>query len=515
MFDLNKNRLFIVYSFIVLGFVAVILRLLFVVIFSGEIDVNEIYNGKKISKRANIVDRNGVIIATDLDVKILYANSILIRDPKLVAKALSDTFPDLDYDKILRRLSRKSKKDGWVFIKRDITPKQEQEINKLGIAGLIFEESKVRVYPQRDSLSQILGYADTDGNGLAGIEKQYDDFLRRGNKDLQLAVDVRIQDVLNNQLKNALVKYKAGAAFGIIMDVNNGEIVALSSLPDFDLNDQSAAKDNAKFNRATYGLYELGSVFKIFTMAQAFEEKAVNLNESFSVKDPIRFGKFSIDDDHKDKDILTTTEVFTHSSNIGSVKIIQRIGPERQKKFLQKIGLLDKIKTDFPSLGSPMFPRSWREINSATIAFGHGIAVTPLHIVRSVAAVVNNGRLFNPSFIKLNKEPSFERVISENSSTTMRSLLQKVIREGTGKNSAIEDYEVGGKTGTAEHAESGSYNKGKTLASFVAAFPINNPRYVIYVGIDQPNYIFNTGGMVAAPVTGEVIKNVVPILDAI
>ena len=511
LLQLNKNRLFFIYFCIFIGFTAVALRIIFIVTFSEKVDLKKIYNDQAIVRRGNIIDRNGIIIATDIDVKVLYANSDLIRDPLFVAQKISQAFPELNRQKLVKRLSNKSR-EGWIFIKRNITPKQEQIINDLGIAGLIFENSKTRIYPQKSSFSHVLGYTDSDGNGTAGIEKQYDEFLKAGDKDLQLALDVRVQDILNYELTSAIIKYKASAAIGIVMNVQNGEIVALASLPNFDLNNQSVARWEQKFNRATYGVYEFGSVFKIFNHTHAYEDKLVKNTDLYSVKDPIKFGRFNIDDDHKDKEILTLEEVFIHSSNIGSVKIAQLFGPKRQKEFLAKFGLLDKIKSDFPSMGKPLYPKQWSKISLATIAFGHGIAVTPLHIVRAVGAVVNNGNLFNPSFIKLTKDPQSIKVLSSETSKIMRELLRKVVLEGTGKNAQVEGYDIGGKTGTAETAESGGYNKGKNIASFVATFPISNPRYIVFIGIDKPDYIFNTGGMVAAPVAGQVIKNIAPIL---
>ena len=508
-FEFNKARLFFIYFCILAGFSVIILRLLFLLIFSEKIDANQIYNQKKIKQRSDIIDRNGVILATDLDVKLLYANSALIRDPEFIAKKLANSFPDLEYEKLAKRLSRK---EGWILIKRNITPKQEQIINDLGIAGLIFEKGKTRVYPQKAALSHVLGYTDLDSNGLSGIEKEYDEFLKNYDDPLQLSLDIRAQDILNYELEKAVKKYKAFAAFGVIMDANNGEIIALSSLPNFDLNDQSDANNKQKFNRATYGVYELGSVFKIFNHALAFEDNLVTLKDVYSVKDTIKYDQFTIDDDHKEQDNLTVEEIFIHSSNIGSVKIAQNFTPERQKEFLSSLGLLDRINNDFPSLGTPIYPRRWGTISRATISFGHGIAVTPLHIAQASSAIINGGNLYDISFLKLYEEQNSTKVISKETSNIMRKLFRENAIKGTGKNANIEGYEVGGKTGTAERAEKGGYNKNKTIASFVAAFPMSNPKYVIFVGIDQPNYIFNTGGIIAAPVAGNIIKNIAPIL---
>lgn len=513
-FDFDrKKRLIFIYFAIICGFVAIITRLLFIIIFSDPLDLGNIYGDNKSTLRSNIVDRNGVILATDLDVKLLYAKSSLIRDPKYVAKKLADNFSDLSYKKLLNKISKSKSKD-WILIKRNITPKQEQIINNLGIAGLIFENSKTRLYPQKSLLSHVLGYVDLDRNGIAGIEKQYDDFLKQGGEDLQLAIDVRVQDALNNELKKAIKKFKALNAFGIIVDATNGEVLSLVSLPNFDPNMRYNAKNNEKFNRASYGVYELGSVFKIFNHALAIDKKLIDLTEKYSVKEPIKYGKFTIDDDHKEKDILTAEEVFTESSNIGSVKIAQKFGIEKQKEFFKSLGLLDKIDLDFPSLGKPILPKKWGEIAMATISFGHGIAVSPLHVAHGVAGIVNKGKMPPLSMKKIENiaNISFKQVVSKDTSKTIRDLLHKTVLYGTGKNAFIKGYNLGGKTGTAERAEFGGYSKKKTLASFVGVFPVEQPKYVIFLGIDQPNYIFNTGGMVAAPVFGQIVKNIAPIL---
>jgi cell division protein FtsI (penicillin-binding protein 3) len=509
-FEFNSNRLFFVYACIVIGFFTVAFRLLFLIIFSDEVDVSQIYDNQEISRRSDIVDRNGIIVATDLDVKVLYANTTLIRNPEFVTKQLANTFSELNPAKLIKKLSKS--KDGWILIKRNITPKQERMVNNLGIAGLIFEDSKIRVYPQKSSLSHVVGYTDLDGNGIAGIEKEYDTFLKEGSSNLQLSLDTRVQDVLNFELSKAIKKYKSYAAFGIIMDVNNGEIIALSSLPNFDRNNQSEANDKAKFNRVTYGVYELGSVFKIFNHALAFENKAIRLKDPYTVKNKIKYDQFTIDDYHKDKDILSVEEIFTQSSNIGSVKIAQTFEPKSQQIFFKKIGLLDQLNLEFPSLGKPIYPKRWGKISRATIAFGHGIAITPLHITRSVSSIVNGGSLFDASLLKLDKYPTSKEVISKETSDIMNGLLRKTVQEGTGRNANIDGYEIGGKTGTAERAEAGGYNKKKTIASFVAAFPMSNPKYVVFIGLDQPNYFANTGGIVAAPVVGKIIKNIAPIL---
>ncbi len=321
-----------------------------------------------------------------------------------------------------------------------------------------------------------------------------------------------MQDILNDELVNGMEEFHAKAAAGIVLNVNNGEVLALSSIPGFDLNLQHEATQDQRFNRVANGVYELGSVMKLFTNAVAFEENLVKINDVYNVREPIKYGRFTIKDDHFVKDEMTVGEIFAYSSNIGTVQIAKKIGVDNQKDFLGKIGFLKKVDSNFPGLGKPIYPRTWREINLFTIAYGHGIAITPMHLVLATAALVNGGNLYNPSFVKLEDQPRAKRVVKESTSAMMRLLLRKVVLEGTGKNANVDGYEVGGKTGTAERAEFGRYNERQTLASFVAIFPMSKPKYLVYVIFDRPNSMFNTGGMVAAPVAGRVIKNIAPML---
>ena len=510
--EFSKGRLKFLYFCLTLAFATVACRLIFVVFTGDKVFISKFYNQNKNAKRGNIFDRNGVIVATDLKAKSLYISSVLVKDPQLIARELARIFPELKSADILEKILSKKNRN-WILIKRGITPREEEAVQSLKLAGLIFDDDLVRIYPQKSILSHIVGYVDLDRNGLAGVEMQYNSALKKG-KNLQLAMDVRLQDVLSDELAKGIDKYKALAASGIIMNVNNGEVLAISSQPGFDANRQMDASQNERFNRALYGVYELGSIFKIFTNAMAFEDDLVKMTDSFDISKPFEYGRFTIKDDHPINGYATVAEIFSHSSNIGTIAIAKKIGIERQKIMLKKFGLLDRIASDFPALSKPIYPKIWREINLYTIAYGHGIAITPLHIANSVSAIVNGGIMHHPSFIKLdhNKSPDGERIIKESTSNTMRAMLRDVVLNGTGKNADIIGYEVGGKTGTAERAEFGKYSEKKTMASFVAVFPISKPEYLVFVSFDRPNYSFNTGGMVAAPVAGNVIQGIAPIL---
>jgi cell division protein FtsI (penicillin-binding protein 3) len=509
---MDKNRLKFLYFCLVACFVLVAVRLVFVVAGGDKVFVSNFYDANKNKKRANIVDRNGVIVATDLKAKSLYVSSVLVKNPKLIAKELAGIFPELKEREILAKISSKRIRN-WILIKRGITPKEQEAVQGLKMAGLIFEDDLVRVYPQKSILAHIVGYVDLDRKGLSGVEMQYDKSLREG-KELQMAMDVRLQDVLSDELARGIEKYKAVAASGIIMDVNTGEVLAVASQPSFDANRQIEATQNERFNRATYGVYELGSIFKIFTNAMAFEDDLVKMTDSFDISNPVKYGRFTIKDDHPIKGYATVAEIFAHSSNIGTIEIAKKIGVTRQKAMLENFGLLSRIESDFPALSKPIYPKTWREINLYTIAYGHGIAITPLHIATTVSGIVNGGIMYRPSFMKIDgvNKLSGTRIVSPKTSKIMREMLRNVVVNGTGKNADIVGYEVGGKTGTAERAEFGRYIEKKNMASFVGVFPMSKPQYLVFVSLDRPDYSFNTGGMVAAPVVGNIIKGINPIL---
>lgn len=509
--EIKKSRLAFVYFCILAVFFVIILRMIFVVAVGDKVKVSGIYDARKSSKRANIFDRNDVLVATDLKTKSLYVSSVLVKDPQAISRGISQIFSDISYAEIFKKISDGKNSKSWILIRRNLTPSQVDQVQNLKMAGLLFENDRIRVYPQKSIASHFVGYADLDRKGLAGMEMQYDAQLAN-NHDLTLAMDVRVQDILHDELAVGIEEYHAKAAAGLVMDVNNGEVLALSSLPEFDANLQNEATLDQRFNRVANGVYELGSVMKIFTNTIAFEEDLVKMSDVYNVRDPIKYGRFTIKDDHPVKDEMTVAEIFAYSSNIGTVKIADKIGATNQKNFLEKIGLLKKVDTEFPGLGKPIFPKIWREINLYTIAYGHGIAITPLHLASAVSAIVNGGTLYRPSFLKLKDQPSGKRVIKESTSEVMRAMLKKVAQDGTGKNANVIGYDVGGKTGTAERAEYGGYNERQTMASFVAVFPISKPKYLVYVIFDRPNSAFNTGGMVAAPVAGKIVRNIAPLL---
>ena len=303
------------------------------------------------------------------------------------------------------------------------------------------------------------------------------------------------------------------------MDVRNGEIIAMNNLPDFDPHEPGKSKDEARFNRATLGVYEMGSTFKTFTMAVALESGVANMQTSYDASKPIRVARFTISDAHPENRWLTVPEIFALSSNIGTVKMILDVGTTRQQEFLKKLGMFEPIAIELPERAAPLMPNPWREINTMTISYGHGIAVTPLHLVRAMASIAGSGQLLPVTLVKDGnaKRAPGAQVLSPTNVTNIRKLLRMVVEQGTGKKANAEGYRVGGKTGTAEKQGNGGYHKDQKLASFMGVFPADDPRYAVLVMVDEPKgnkstYGFATGGWVSAPVVGNVINRIGPML---
>jgi cell division protein FtsI (penicillin-binding protein 3) len=366
----------------------------------------------------------------------------------------------------------------------------------------------------------VVGYIDgADNKGLAGIERGLDDELKTADDPVELSLDTRLQYILTEEIQTQIAAFNAQGGTGIIADANTGEIVALASLPSFDPNDMSGVNEQALFNRATLGTYEMGSVFKIFTTAMALDEHVTTLAGSYDATNPIHIGRFTIHDDHAKHRWLSVPEIFIYSSNIGAAKMAVDAGADRQRDFLGRLGLLAEPKVEIQEIGRPEWPSAWHLVNTMTIAFGHGISVSPLQMVTAVSAVVNGGVLHRATFLKYADDyrPAGVRVLSRETSEDMRRLLRLVVERGTGKFGAAPGYLVGGKTGTAEKVDGRGYARKELLSSFIGVFPINEPRYVIMVSIDQPHPNGKsmgeaTGGWVAAPAVSRIVQRMAPIV---
>ena len=517
--ELGRTRLLITSALFAAAFAVVAIRLVDVTVL-GEKKASHLAEGSgaivhQVS-RADIVDRNGVLLATSLKTASLFANPRVIPNAGKAAAGLVSILPYLDEGKTRARLG-----DGpnFVWIRRHLTPRQQYDVNRLGIPGLEFQNEERRIYPAGKLASHVLGHTDIDSKGQMGIERKFDGELKNRQTPLQLSLDTRIQHTLRRELFRSMAEFSAIGAAGIVMDVNNGEILGMVSLPDFDPNQLDAVGPEARFNRVTQGVYEMGSTFKIFTTAMALDLGKVTMQGGYDATDPIRISRYVIRDYHAKKRWLSVPEIFMYSSNVGSAKMALHVGPTGQRGFLRNLGLLEPSPVELAEIGAPLVPARWRDINAMTISFGHGIAVSPIQLVASVAAMVNGGILYSPTIIKrpVGRPLVGKRVIKPATSEKIRRLLRLVVAQGTGRKARAEGYLVGGKTGTAEKVVGRRYKTKALMSSFVGAFPMNAPRYVVFAMLDEPSgtektHGYATGGWVAAPIVGSVISRIGPML---
>jgi cell division protein FtsI (penicillin-binding protein 3) len=417
---------------------------------------------------------------------------------------------------------RLATRQAFVWIKRNIPPRQQEAVRQLGIPGLHFRDEPRRVYPNGRTAAHVLGYVNVDNHGLAGVERGAEDLiLERRNRGgvVELALDLRVQHALQDELSAAAATFKARAASGIVMDVNTGEVLALSSLPDFDPNEPGEAAKTALFNSVTLGVYEMGSTFKTFTTAMALDAQKVTFASQFDATNPITMGRFTIADYHPENRLLTVPEIFVHSSNIGTAKMALEVGTTTQKAYLAKMGLLTPVVSEIKEVGSPIVPKRWGDLETMTVSYGHGIAITPLHVAMASAALVNGGKLIKPTMLKRASGAvvPFNRIVSEQTSIQMRELLRMVVTQGTGSKADVPGYPVAGKTGTAEKPAGGGYAQ-KNISSFMGVFPARNPLYLVLIVLDEPQGNdatagYATAGWTAAPTAGKVIARIAPMLN--
>ena len=474
-------------------------------------------------RRGNIYDRNGVLLATSLKTPSLYADPELILNKKKVAKAVADLFPDLSYEKVFKEIDVDGR---YAWLRGNLSPEQQYKILEIGEPGLAFEYADSRIYPLGDVAAHMVGYTDRDNRGLAGIERSFNEILERG-KDVNLTIDIRLQHALRREVQNSINDFTAKAGMGLIMHAKTGEVIAAASLPDYDLNfSRVYAAEPKKYyeillNRLTLGVYEQGSVFKIFTTAALFETQDTPMSHTYDARKPLKVDRFTINDYHAKKRVMTVPDVFINSSNIGSALMAQHVGEDNLKSFFSDLGLMEKMDFDIREVGAPILPNPWANSTTATISYGHGLSVTAMQVCAAMATVVNGGFRVKPKLTSHENKyalPMSFRILSEDTSEKMRKLLRLNVTNGTGKSADIEGYYVGGKTGTAEKsAGKKGYDRKRLLSSFIAAFPMDDPEYIVYIMIDEPkgnkkSYGYATGGWVAAPAVGNVISSMVAIL---
>lgn len=481
------------------------------------IEEQEVLHLKNPVKRADVMDRNGEIIATSLPTANLSARPPLIKNPEEVAEKLSEIFSDVSYERFLDLLSRHKK---FVYLKRNLSPSQQSQVNALGVPGLEFENCEKRIYPHNNLFAHILGNTNVDNQGISGLERFMDERLTTSTKPVKLSVDMGIQNTIREELIAGMKHFMAEGAAAILMNVNTGQIVAMISVPDFNPNDNIKVADRAMFNFATKGVYEAGSVFKVFNTAMCLESGKVDINSRFDTSKPVYFGRYRVSDPHGSHKMLTPEDILVESSNIGSTLEVMQVGKQYQRSFFQKINM-DKALSDLEvtETAKPLFlsEKRWTEHSMATISFGYGISTTPLHIITAFSAVVNGGIYHEPTLLAEPKDKG-RRVVSNETSEKMRSLLRAVVVRGTGRRANVEGYQVFGKTGTADKLVNGRYDHKKSISTFISGFPASNPKYALLVVFDDPKGLKETwnhteAGWNAVPTAKNIITAVAPQLN--
>ena len=514
--NVSLNRLYLLLFFLILCFLTIAFRLLDLTFTNIEEVPKIIADDSNVntysSRRYNILDRNGVIIATNIPTASLYAHPKRMISRQDAAKSIASILNFGDYHKLLSRLESGK---NFIWIKRHVMPEEQQKIHDLGIPGIYFINDERRVYPHGNLFSHILGYVDIDGNGVSGVEYSQNEWLNF--HDLELTIDLRIQHIVRENLKKTIALNQALGGAVVVMDAENGEILSLVSYPDFNPHDVSHVRADQLFNQATLSVEERGSVFKAFTFAIAFDLDKIKINDAFNVATPLKLGRFLIHDYRGKGGYLSVPEILMYSSNIGVGQIAQRIGKHYQKMYMKKAEILNTPNIGLTEIGRPLYPNDshWDNTSLVTIAYGHGIAVTPIHTAQMFSIIVNGGLLYEPTILKNHKKSIGKRIFKESTSYTMRKLLRLVCTKGYGKKAEVDGYLVMGKTGTAEKIayKGGGYSKSRNVALFVGAFPANAPKYVVLAIVDEPkpnryNNGFPTGGMVAAPLVGDIIKSI-------
>ncbi len=518
--NLAKMRLGFVFVFFAVAWTMIGARLAYLTLSGDPINVSIARtetNGAP--GRADIVDRNGTLLATSLPTTSLCVDSRFVLDPDEATKQLLTVLQHPNPQKLSEDL-RNGKHCS--MIRRHLTPRQNYEVNKLGIPGINFLPDERRIYPTGNLAAHIVGYSDIDNNGLAGVEKSMDTRLAETREPLVLSLDLRVQSILRQEMLAALTAYHAEAGIGIVMSVATGEILGLVSLPDFDPSRPGAATDEQRFNRATLGVYEMGSTFKIFNTALALDSGTTRLSDTYDTLHPLEIGRFTIKDFENEDHNLNVAEIFTHSSNIGSARMAQRFGGERQRAFFERLGLTEKNPVEIPENGSPLLPseRAWSDATTLTASYGQGIAVSAIQLTAAAATIINDGHPVRPTILKRDDtfEPELDTVISPQTSAIIRSLLRLVVTRGTAKNAEVEGYLIGGKTGTAQKPGANRrYKENARLSSFIGAFPMNAPRYMVFALLDNPKGNaqtkgFATAGWVVAPAVSKIVAKIAPIL---
>lgn len=467
-------------------------------------------------RRADIVDRNGDLLATSVTVYSVFADPRAIGDAQLIANELATVLPDLDVETITARLSNNERAFAW--IERGVTPRQRQAVFALGLEGIGFREETRRAYPRGTLAGHVLGYAGADGQGLGGIEYALDDRLTRDQTPLALSIDANIQFSLEAELAAAIGEYDAEAGAGIVMAANSGEVLGMASWPPLDPHKATDLnpEDPALLDRSSGAVYELGSIFKPLTVAGALDAGAIRPSDKFDVRDPISIRGRQINDDHPIVGRPTAFEIIADSSNIGTVKIAWQLGARRQQEFFSSLGLFSRSSIELTGSASPLLPETFDDLYSATASYGHGIAVSPIAFAGAFASLANAGETVSPTLLlEPQRKRSPKRVMAAPTANLVIRMLRQAVVDGTGESAEVGGYRVAGKTGTAEKPIPGGYSEDENICSFAAIFPADSPEYVVLIVLDSPKAGKDRGRTAAwnaAPTAGRVIERIAPIL---
>ncbi len=487
-----------------------------------------------LAQRADITDREGRILATNFDTHSLYAQPRDMVDPGHAADRLVEIFPSLDRARLMRDFTGDRK---FLWIRKTISPEQQQAVHDIGEPGLLFGPREMRLYPNGRLAAHVLGGASfgregvhaAEVVGVAGVEKYLDDRLRdpaRAHEPLTLSLDLSVQAAMEQVLHGGMRIMNAKGASGILMEVETGEVVAAASLPDFDPNDRPSLPttghqdDSPLFNRAVQGVYELGSVFKVFTIAQALDLGLATPDTMINTESPMTWGRFRIRDFRNYGPELSLSDVIVKSSNVGTARIAMDIGATRQRAFLDELGFMQASPLEITeaSGSKPLLPKNWSEISTMTISYGHGLSTSPMHLAAAYATMANGGRKIVPTLLRDDANAPGARVMSETTAAALRKMLREVVTEGTASLGEVAGYAVGGKTGTADKPNpTGGYYEDKVISTFASVFPADDPKYVLVVTLDEPAETSGseprrTAGWTAVPVAAETIRRIAPLL---
>lgn len=516
----QSNRLLIISFFMAIAGIVIIMRLVELSLpYEKE---NKVQTKEKIKTnnkfRGLLLDRNDRILASNIYIYKLKAYPKKIRDPENTLKLLKKEINLPNNERLLIKI--KDKKKYEVLIKKNITAPKAKKINDLGIPGIEFVPSIKRFYPHKELASHYVGHVNDSMEGQLGAERAFEKILSSG-ENIKLGIDIRMQYFIREELKKAIEKYRAKSATAVVADINSGEILSLVSLPDFNPNQSINPRHLSYTNSATINLYEMGSTFKIFSIAAAIEKLKINLDSKFDTSNPIQIANYTIKDYHPQNRPLSTKEIFLKSSNIGASLIALQLGENQLRNFYNDLGLLTVSKVNFYEKTKPILPEKWGDIQTATLSFGHGLSISPIQMIEAASKLFNNNKNFvaNIQNNGLNKNLRKEKIISQDTLSNLKKLMYENTVFGTAKKAKLEGYNIGGKTATGEKAIDGKYSKSKLVSSFLAIFPIKNPKFISLVLFDEPTFkkgkIYRqgaTGGLTAAPVTAEIFKRIFPIL---